>query len=600
MTIGYLHLDLIITDATFHVNIEDEIVHGEIFGVELKRRVIEICRQEASPYNVFAALICIPPVSTEEKKRKVTDTLVIIESSKPFLRHTIKHLGLNGSPSASLLLIDRKTFEKDVEKDLIGGFAVESLLTPYEPLINGEYLWRCEVEAKKKIVKEALRNLVSEYPEMSREMLIKPEYFLFQALARKASLYPPIICKFLNIVSGEGSETSKERVMLGFIAALDEAAKEGLVTFSDGYIKITGALTGPRGEGRAMISNIFVAIRNSLLRHGLEVFPKLMRSLISDYMLLAKHFLQPGREEEGDLSDLLDPEKYVFIPTPSGHVSLSEKVTLEEFAKKNFPGWGDSHLKIERIGGILNTVYKLTVKTESGERSYAVKVFKDWYGWKWFPIALWTFGTRSFSVLGKKRLEKEYAINRFLSREGFNVPEIIFMSPKERLIFQEYVEGESLLTAIRMADMHRSKIPETGALMRRVGGEIARVHNANVALGDCKPENILLTPDGKIFFVDLEQGEIGGDQAWDIAEMLFYIGHYAPLLSADPIRRLTGEFLDGYLGAGGDRENIRRAISPGYVKVFSFFTSPHIIYAITKVCKDKLQDTIDSRKIQDG
>jgi len=238
----------------------------------------------------------------------------------------------------------------------------------------------------------------------------------------------------------------------------------------------------------------------------------------------------------------------------------------------------------------------LKVAENGAERKLVVKVFKDWYGWKWFPLTLWALGTRGFTILGKARLEREYALNMFLSNHGINVPKIIYISPREKLLFQEHIEGVSISEIIRRLyriknnECERSKLLK---VIRYVGREIAKIHNLGVSLGDCKPENIILAPSEKIFFVDLEQAEIGGNQAWDISEFLHYSGHYALLPPLNVVSDIVREFIYGYLEANGKIGNIKKALSPRYVKVFSFFTPPHVIFTISNTCKSLLEDYIN-------
>ncbi len=265
-------------------------------------------------------------------------------------------------------------------------------------------------------------------------------------------------------------------------------------------------------------------------------------------------------------------------------------MTIEEFVKRTIPDGHALEVDIKRLGGVLNAVYILKLHREK-EENIVVKVFKDWYGWKWFPLALWALGTRGFAILGKSRLEREYAINRFLSSRGFNVPRIVHVSPEQRLIFQEYVEGKRVTEIIKQICSSEEERTDLADAIKQVGKEIAKVHELDVALGDCKPENIIIAKDGKIYFVDLEQAERGGDQTWDIAELLYYSGHYASISPIEATRVITREFIKGYLEAGGKTENIKRARSPKYIKVFSFFTPPHTLYVISATCGEVLEGT---------
>jgi len=241
---------------------------------------------------------------------------------------------------------------------------------------------------------------------------------------------------------------------------------------------------------------------------------------------------------------------------------------------------------MEEVGGVLNTVYLLTFQKDQKEQKVIVKKFKDWRGFKWFPLALWTIGTRSFAVMGQSRLEREYAINQFLSSQSLPVPRVLYISPKERLIFEDFIEGENLVKTIKRIVSDKQVTPEEASLIREIGRKTAKAHKLGVALGDFKPENIIITEEGKAYFLDFEQAARNGNQAWDIAEFLYYSGHYVfPLSSAKAAEIITREFIKGYLEAGGKKETVRKAGSIRYTKVFSIFTPPHVILAISNICK---------------
>jgi tRNA A-37 threonylcarbamoyl transferase component Bud32 len=121
--------------------------------------------------------------------------------------------------------------------------------------------------------------------------------------------------------------------------------------------------------------------------------------------------------------------------------------------------------------------------------------------------------------------------------------------------------------------------------VKKVGQKIAEAHSLGVSLGDCKPENFLVTKDG-VVLLDLEQATRDGNQAWDIAEFLYYAGHYSPpISSANAAGVIAESFIEGYLEAGGKKENVKQAASARYTKVFSVFTPPQVIFAISSICQ---------------
>jgi Kae1-associated kinase Bud32 len=576
--------DVLSRIQTVSGQIEDELTCDE---------VLSICREEASQYKIVAAAIYDLYLQNAGKKHDIS-VLLILESQRLILKHRVRTIeGTN----ISILAVDLKTFEKDLSKDWLGGLLAENLLTPYRPLVNASYLWEQEVRAKKKIVVEILGNLVLEYPEMSHDLLIRPDYFMLEAMARKAFLYPPMEYKFLKLLEGDLKEENRQSMMKGFDAALILAEEDGLVSHSGEFIKITPKYIKDIQRRKFRILNLLKNVRNSILRHSLEVFPKMMRSLLEDYRLYMEHIMNLENYTAIHLHDLEDTKRHIFIPTTMGLVSISDKATIEDFARDIFPEGRDVKVDINKLGGVLNAVYTLKFKKDGEEQKIIVKAFKNWYGWKWFPLALWALGTKGFSVLGKSRLEREYAINRYLSNHGCNVPEIIHISPKQGLIFEEYIEGENFSEIIKQICSSEEKRKNFANLVNQVGQEVAKVHELGVALGDCKPENIIVAKDGKVYFVDLEQAERSGEQTWDIAEFLYYSGHYASLSSFEVAQVISGDFIDGYLAAGGNPENVKKARSPRYVKVFSFFTSPHILYAISSTCGEKLKGK--DREIKD-
>jgi len=120
-----------------------------------------------------------------------------------------------------------------------------------------------------------------------------------------------------------------------------------------------------------------------------------------------------------------------------------------------------------------------------------------------------------------------------------------------------------------------------GRLAEMLGETLARIHKVGVSIGDAKPENFVPKHD-EIFTVDLEQAGKKGDYAWDVAELLFYTGHYSN--SPAPTRGLTGvldAFIQGY-SRTGEIAVLKRAAGVRYARVFSLWTPPGIILEISR------------------
>jgi tRNA A-37 threonylcarbamoyl transferase component Bud32 len=380
-----------------------------------------------------------------------------------------------------------------------------------------------------------------------------------------------------------------EIMMKGYREALLELSRENWITLSHEHVRITPKLIKTIKNRKLRIPFLLKSFQRTAWLHLLSVLPKMMSPLAYDEELYFKtHAELVGNEDLK--SQLEDPKNSLLMPTPLGLVPLSDKTTIEDFVKKTVPGANVSEVKTQEIGGVLNSVYLLTLQKNHEQQRVVVKKFKDWVGFKWFPLALWALGTKSFAVLGQTRLEREYALNHFLQSRGLAVPRILYVSPHESLVFKEFVEGKNLVEIIRQVIAEGKNAEKELELIKDVGKKIAEAHHVGVALGDCKPENIIVTSNGKLYFVDLEQASRDGNQTWDVAEFLYYSGHYVPpLASANPAELVAKTFIDGYLEAGGKKETVKRAASPRYTKVFSIFTQPHVILAISNRCR-KIED----------
>jgi len=559
----------------------EKVMMNHFLNESLKENVFDLCKRIAGSRQIVAACFYGPWVCGYADEKSDVDVLLILEG---FPRVLNTHFKSTDGVNALILTVDRRAFERDVEQGWLGEFVAEKVMVPYEPLINGEYLQRQEVKMKRRIVSELLENIVLEFPELSSEFLIKVEYFMYEVMMQRARLFPLITYSFLNMLRKNLRRKNVESMMKGYTEALDELAKENRITFSNGYIKITRSYIDTIRRRKPRLPLFLRSVQRAALLHVLSVLSKTISSLMQDQRIFMKSHRKV--KAEGLAFQLEDPKKYLLMPTPLGPVALSDKSTIEDFVRKTIPDGKALDIKIEEMGGVLNDVYLLTLRRNHEEQRFVVKKFRDWSSFKWFPLALWSLGTKTFAVLGRSRLEREYATNQFLHSQGYPVPKILYVSPQKRLIFEDFIEGEKMVETIKRIISSKEKAVKEAAMVKEVGRKIAEAHRLGVSLGDCKPENFIVTKDGKTFFVDLEQAARNGNQTWDIAEFLYYSGHYvSPISSAKAASIIAKNFIEGYLEAGGRKETVKNAASARYVKVFSVFTPPHVIIAISNLCR---------------
>jgi len=483
--------------------------------------------------------------------------------------------------------VDEWVFERDVDRGFLGEALAGKMIFPYVSLMNGDYLHLQEVKLKKRLILELLENLVHEFPELSYEFHIDPEYFVYETMLSRARLFPPMIHGLLDFMRKDVRKRNIESVMHGYSEALKELEKENAIAFSDSYVKISQKLSNEVKKRKVRFINLFKTAQRTLFTSILSFFPTALNVLSQNREYFLK-FQRNSGENSKLIHQLEDPHRFLYVSTASGLVPLASKMDIEPFVREVLSPSEDAEVKIEEIGGVLNDVYQVKAVVKDKERKIIVKKFRDWSSFKWFPLTLWALGTRTFAVLGRSRLERECAINQFLYSKGFAVPKILNVSHSNRLVFMEYVKGENLGEVIKriVNAKDQQRITEDLGVISKVGEKLAEVHSHGIALGDTKPENLMVGENGEIYLLDFEQASRNGDRVWDIAEFLYYSGHYvAPFSRTSSAELIAKTFIKGYLKAGGDIKSVRKAGDPKYTKVFSIFTLPLIILAISNLCR---------------
>jgi tRNA A-37 threonylcarbamoyl transferase component Bud32 len=496
-----------------------------------------------------------------------------------------------GARNLSVLAVDKWVFERDVDKGLLGEALADKLIFPYRTLINEQYFHVQEIALKRRLILELLQNLILDFPELSYEFYIRPEYFMYETLLTRARLFPPMLNSLTSLVR---EDKSLRQILDGFLEALKKLEQEKALSFSGSYVRISKDFVDEAKSHKVRFTSLFKTGQRALFTSMLGMLPQIMNILSQNkesLFNLERIFSQSTKTE----LPMEDPESHVYVKTASGLAPLTNRVDIAVFAEKILSISTPTQIKVSNIGGVLNDVYLVSASVDGKERKAVVKRFRDWSNFKWFPLTLWSTGTRTFAVLGSSRLEREYAISRLLHSKGFAVPEILYVSPSERLIFMEYIEGEDLGKVVKRITNSKGEdqLTKNLPLIENVGSLFARVHALNVALGDTKPENVLVTKNGELYLTDLEQAGRNGDKAWDIAEFLYYAGHdVSPFADVRRVELMTKTFIKGYMQAGGNAKTVKAAGNPKYTKVFSVFTFPHIMIIISNICRkaDKLKE----------
>lgn len=552
---------------------------------ELHKQILEFCRHIAGSAQITAiSLLGDYSMGTANVKATLEAVLVVHD----FQPRVMSYVKIFSGRSIVFFVVDQWVFERDVDRGFLGEALAGTLIFPHIALHGKDFLNAQEIQLKKRLILESLENLVLSFPEFTDSLHIKPKYFMYEVMLDRVRIFPPLFYGLSNFMNDAAPKAEVESVFCGYMEALKQLEKEKKIVLSDGYVTIPKKFVVESQNPKVRFTNISKNAPRTLFTSFFAAFPQFLNFFSQNTEALLK--LQKFQvKRDADLTRrFVDPQKYLFVPTAEGFVSLADRVNIDAFARKMLLNGENAKIKVEPVGGVLNDVYLIKAYSKGEEKKVLVKRFKDWSGLKWFPLSLWSFGARSFAVLGRSRLARECTMSELLRCEGFNVPKILHVSHSERLVFMEYIEGENLSSAVKRiaTATSRKKIEKDLSKIAQAGEVFAQVHALNVTLGDTKPENVIVDPDDKIYLLDFEQASHARDKAWDIAVFLYYSGHYLqPLYSNGKAESIANAFVSGYLKGGGAVNTVKKAGASKYTRIFSVFTMPSIILAMSNVCK---------------
>lgn len=489
--------------------------------------------------------------------RQDSDYDMIVVSKR--FRGGIRYKYVEQPMAASALIVDEGLLIQDAQTSYLGEFVVGRLLNVYEPVSNAGLFTRVELEYKKRVLAEALLELSADYGEFCKHILVPFDYFLFEKLSKRASVYPPALYSYVQTYSCPSGADNRRISMAGFATAAETLASRGFLSVSQAGVRIEPEKM--KGDAFTKVQSIFSLTARGLTQYAVHGYAGRVR--LSIYRKEAESKLKRMRETPRRLTELERPrsllklEEGVMIPD----ASLLDKELAD------FLGFTDHSTKERDIGEPYSTARVLTLAHGSREVAVVVKSYSDVRSLKWALLGIWAAAANRFSMTPMARLEREYSMTGYLRRAGILVPAILAVAPGERILVKEFVTGATLSTIIDglMKGGHDGidQVSAYASLM-------AKVHGAGVALGDAKASNVVVSPRG-LYLTDLEQSVVGGDQAWDLAEFLYYTAKLS--IRDEAMNQVAKAFLGSYVSSG-DKATVARAKSPKYYRPFQPFVTP--------------------------
>jgi tRNA A-37 threonylcarbamoyl transferase component Bud32 len=499
------------------------------------------------------------------------DLLVLCEGYASGLR---AYLRMYDAHEIRFLIVDRTLVESDVEKGTLGDYLTEQFLYPHKAIMNRQYLEAVALKARTRVAKEEARDLALEFGELCRGLVATPEFFGLSRMRKLARVFVPSMTSYLRLLEEPVRATNLAVLRESFRAAVAAAGRDELEIDGD-YVSLNDGAVDRwlRDRVSEQVVNVFRQSQRAFYSYLTKG-----RALYLSPDLLARELMSPVKlsiEPELDRIEPEDPKKYLFLRTSGGLVPVSEKASLEELIV-NLKLRGP--ITITPLAGVLNEVSLVT----AGKEELVVKKFTDWHGFKWFTLNLVSLGSKLFTVSGKARLTNEYGMNRYLAKRGVKVPNIVYVGIKQRILVEEYLGGVSLGDVAKAALNQATISDAERQLFESLGVNLASIHTLGVSIGDTKPENFIAS-NGEIFVVDLEQAAKRDDYAWDIAELLFYTGHYCTRpVALSALKEMVEAFTRGYLRKG-DSDDLRKAAAVKNAKAFSIWTPPPVILEISRI-----------------
>lgn len=491
--------------------------------------------------------------------------LIIV--SKRF-REGIRYKYVEKPVAASALIVDEHLLSQDAQSSYLGEFVVGRFLNVYEPITNPELFKGLELEYKRRVMVEALLELSEDYGDFCRHLVVPYDYFLFEKLSKRASMYPPALYSYVQTYTCPLGAENRRVSTDGFASAAEALAYRGFLSLAPAGVVI--APEKMKGDAFTKVQSIFSLTTRGLTQYAVHGYAG--RVGLSVYRREAQSKLKRMREAPRPLAELEKPrsllrlEEGVMIPDAS----------LLERELAGLLGFSNYSTRERDIGDPSSVTRVLTFADGTRESPVVIKSYSDVRSLKWALLGIWAAAANKFSMTPMARLDREYAMTRNLRRNGVLVPAILAVAPGERIMVKEFISGPTLSSVI---DGLLKGNPEGMGHVSAYAELMAKVHGAGLALGDAKASNVVVSPHG-LYLTDLEQSAPGGDTAWDIAEFLYYTAKFSTREEA--MSRVARSFLGSYVSSGS-REALAKARSPKYYRPFQPFVTPGMAHMLQEL-----------------
>lgn len=381
--------------------------------------------------------------------------------------------------------------------------------------------------------------------------------------------YPAALYSYYKMYTGRHAEDNLAFTLEGFKRALEE-----IVANDKGLLVLKQTSSGKDDLVLQIAKKHMIRDKQGEYNTASPIIAKKLH-ILSSYIVHAyagrKVFHYTMKEAESKIkrykSQPIIPPKFMVTPRDKywkleeGQiVTGSEKKWLDQIAKS--AGILQYASVKQRLGDINSRTIRYTLQDISIHNrsiSVVVKKFATLKGLKWAALNFWysSLGwlkNHSYKIDPLERLGTEYIALRYLRNElGLNTPTVLAIDFERRLMVTNFIEGQTLSEIIQDSLTKSTAGKENIFWIRSAGKYIAMIHSSRCALGNIKPNNIVINNkddiNSKIFFTDLEQfdfstGDGDCDQIWDIIQLLCWSLKRTKNISVS--KEILKEFFAGY------------------------------------------------------
>ena len=471
----------------------------------------------------------------------------------------VRYKYVDAPVAASALIVDEDMLRQDALSSHLGEFVVGRLLNVYEPIQNADLFRRVELEYKKRVLVEALLELSSDYGDFGRHLVVPYEYFLFDKLHTRAAIYPPALYSYVHTYTCPLGEENKAISIGGFVSAADSLQSRGLLLAVQGGVKMSPEKL--KADAFTRVQSMFSVTARGVTQYAIHGYAGRVGPSVFSREALSK--LRRMRENPPPFAPLERPRSLLRLE--EGAVIPDASLLVEELAR--LLGFERYSTKEKDIGEPYSTTRVLTFWDSARERSVVVKNYTDVRSLKWALLGVWASAANRFSTAPVSRMDREYGMSLKLRAVGVMVPPLVAVAPAERILVKDFVRGPTLSSVINA--LLKGAADGIGPVSA-YGEVMSKVHSCGIALGDAKPSNVVVSDKG-LYLTDLEQSFPGGDQAWDVAEFLYYTAKLS--VKEEAMKKVASAFLESY-AKSGSRASISRARGQKYFGPFRPFLTP--------------------------